>query len=111
MDGACKIIITQQMPSGLVNVSAPMRYRRLCYEILDDARYVIDHTDSRHFFSLGRTLLITMNMDGRVDVAAPLPPRDWCEMALKAARTIIEQFDTPEQRMRPAGFADCLPTP
>lgn len=107
---ACRIIITQEA-SGLVNVSAPMQYKALCYDILWDAAFVIDHTPPQHFFSSGKTLLITMGQDGRVDVAAPLPPRDWCHMMLKAARLVIEQYEAGDTPMRRAGFADSLPTP
>jgi hypothetical protein len=105
---ACRIVITQE-PAGLVNVSAPMKYKALCFDILRDAKRVIELTPDVDFFSPGKTLIITMNMTGLVDVAAPLPDRSWCEIALKAARLIIEQFDSPEQKTRPAGYADCLP--
>ena len=33
MSEACRIIITQE-PSGLLSVSAPMKHKELCYEIL-----------------------------------------------------------------------------
>lgn len=94
-----------------MNVSAPMKYKALCYDILRDAKRVIELTPDVNFFNPGRTLVITMNMTGLVDVAAPLPKREWCEMALKAARLVIEEFDSPEQKMRPAGYADCLSSP
>lgn len=114
MSEACRLIITQEA-NGLINVSAPMKYKPLCYDILKDARYVIEHA-APHCFSalpglMGRTLIITMDMTGRVDVAAPLPLREWCLEALKHAQTVIEQFESTEQKMRPAGFADCLPNP
>lgn len=110
MAEACRIIITEEA-SGLVNVSAPMQYKELCYNILADAKKVIDYTPPEVFFNPGRTLIIAMNMTGLVDVAAPLPPRDWCYITLTKARTIIEQFESPEEKMRPAGYADCLPGP
>ena len=107
MAEACRIIITQEL-AGLVNVSAPMQHKPLCYEILRDAAFVIAHTPEQDFFNPGLTLLITMGMDGRVDIAAPLPPRDWCEMILKAARLIIEEYDVGGPSQRPAGHADNL---
>lgn len=110
----CRIIITRE-DNGLVNVSAPMQYKALCYDILNDAKSVIDYTADRFFFLPVNTklvsLLITMNMTGLVDVQAPLPPREWCTEMLTKSRLIIEQFDAPEQKVRPAGYADCLPSP
>lgn len=110
MSEACRVIITQEW-NGLFNVSAPMQYKPLCYEILCDAKKVLDLTTDIHFTNPGRTLLITMNMSGLVDVAAPMPPKEWCLQALNTARNIIEQFDSVQQPMRSAGYADCLPTP
>ena len=57
------------------------------------------------------TLMITMNLDGRVDVQAPLPLREWCYVALKGARKVIEEFDLGDDMLRRSGYADCLPTP
>lgn len=107
MSEACRVIIAQEA-SGLVNVSAPMAYKALCYEILKDARRVIELTSDFDFFNPGRTLIITMNMTGLVDVAAPMPPREWCYAVLKQVRKIIEEFDAPQQPMRPSGYADSL---
>lgn len=116
MSETCRVIITEEPPSlryphGLVNVSAPMKYKELCYDILDDARRVIDCTPEHAFTNPGKTLLITMNNTGMVDVQAPLPSRHWCEHVLKTARTIIEEFDDGDAKMRPAGYADSLPSP
>jgi len=110
MASACMIILTQEA-SGLMNVSAPMQYKALCRDILRDAEYVVQHERPEMFFNPGRTLIVEMTMEGRVNVQAPLPPKEWCLQALKHAWTIIDQFDAPEQKMRPAGYADCLPTP
>lgn len=107
---ACRIVLTQER-TGLVNVSAPMQHKALCYEILRDAAFVIERTEERHFFNPGKTLLITMGMDGRVDIAAPLPPREWCLMILKAARLVIEEYDLGGPKERPAGYADNLVVP
>ena len=105
---ACRIIITQDA-AGRFNVSAPLKYKALCYDILNDAATVIKYTrDPAAFCYPGKTLLITMNMAGMVDVAAPMPVREWCEMALCAARLVIDQYDGPEQKERPAGYADPL---
>lgn len=112
MSEACRIIITQEA-SGLLNVSAPMKYKELCYDILDDAKRVIELTPEPHFFApmAVPTLLITMNTSGLVDVQAPLPKRAWCEIALKGARRIIEEFDLGDDKMRRSGYADCIPAP
>ena len=105
---ACRIILTQE-PTGLLNVSAPMKYKPLCYDILDDARRVIELAPDSVFFSPGKTLIITMNMTGLVDVAAPLPDRHWCYGAIKQARWIIEQYEEGGPKHRPAGYADPIP--
>ena len=107
MADACFVIITQE-DTGLVNVSAPMQYKALVYEILRDARTVIARTPPAQCFGLTRSLVIVMRMDGRVDIQAPIPEPSWCYLMLDAAKTIVEQFDAPEQKMRPAGYADCL---
>lgn len=109
MTEACRIIITQET-SGLVNVTAPMSYKELCYDILADAKRVIDCTPDVDVFGCGRTLLITMNMSGLVDVQAPLPPRDWCDMILGAARKVIEEYDLGAPKLGRAGFADNVGT-
>lgn len=104
---ACKIIITQEL-NGMVNASAPMKYKELCYNILDDAKIVINTSSPFDFFSPSKTLVITMNMSGLVDIAAPMPNKEWCLMMLKAARKIIEEFDSPELKQLKSGYADCL---
>ena len=108
MSDACFVIITQE-DTGLVNVSAPMQYKALVYEILRDARTVIERTPPVKCFGLTRSLVIVMRMDGRVDVQAPIPEPSWCYQMLDAARLIVEEFDAPEQKVRPSGYADCLP--
>ena len=107
---ACRIIITQER-KGLFNVSAPMKYKELCYDILKGAEFVIERTGAQHFFNPGRTLLITMDMTGTVDVAAPLPPLEWCLFALRSARQIIEQFDEGGPKSVPSGYADSISGP
>lgn len=107
MAEACKIVITQEA-SGLVNVTAPMKYKELCYNILDDAKIVVNTSSPFDFFSPSRTLLITMNMTGLVDVAAPMPPKEWCLMVLKAAKKIIEEFESPENKLLKSGYADSI---
>ena len=113
MSELCHIIITeepisQRHPKGLLNVSAPMKYKELCYEILGDALHVIDQTSEAAIFNPSRTLVIQMQKSGMVDVQAPLPPRHWCEMVLKQAHKIIDQFDDGDTKMRKAGYADCI---
>ena len=113
MTDACCIIVTQEA-TGLINVSAPMSYKPLCYEILRDAESMVAAATDHVFTapaSLNKTLLISMRMTGDVDINAPAPKKDWCLMAIKAARKIIEEFDSPQQKMRPSGYADCLPSP
>jgi hypothetical protein len=104
---ACKIIITQEV-NGTMNVSAPMAYKELCYNILDDAKIVINTSSPFDFFGPSKTLLITMNMTGLVDVAAPMPDKEWCLMALKAARKIIDEFESNEQKQVKSGYADSI---
>lgn len=106
---ACRIIITQEL-GGLINVSAPMRHKDLCYDILREAKTVIKHTNPAYFIGNNQTLLITMNMTGLVDVSAPLPPKDYCFILLKAAKKIIEEFESSEQKNLPSGYADSIPS-
>lgn len=103
---AARIVMTLN-DKNEIDVGAPMKHKPLCYEILEDARKVIDKTESRHFRSEVRTLAIVMGMSGVVDVAAPMPPYLRCMKMLEAAKHIIERFDdeaAPE--LRP--FSDVL---
>jgi hypothetical protein len=89
---ACRIVIAETKP-GVVDVGAPMKHKDLCYDILDDAKRVIELTHDQHFDAKPNVLTIVMGMSGLVDVAAPLPPREKCYAWLKQARGIIERFD------------------
>ena len=93
---ACKIVILVN-EHGVADVGAPMQYKALCYDILDDARSVIAYTDAQHFrdkwMGPGAKLVISMGMDGRVDVGAPMPNREYCYKLLADARDVIERFD------------------
>lgn len=110
MKEACRIIITQEILSRVVNVSAPMKYKELCYNILKDAAFVIDHSPANYFIGNNHTLLITMNMAGIVEVSAPMPPKDYCHLLLKAAKKVIEEFESTEVKSLKSGYADCLPS-
>lgn len=88
---ACRIEIRADEIGG-VNVAAPMRYKPLCYEMLDNARFVVNQTPP-HLFGLERGFAIVMDMDGVVDVSAPLPERDLCLLMLDQARTVIERYE------------------
>lgn len=92
MSEACRIVIVQGL-DGKINAQAPMKYKDLCYDILDEAVRVIANTSELLFTSDLLLLGIVMDMNGRVDVAAPLPPREWCAIALKAARVVIERYE------------------
>lgn len=93
---ACKIVILVNENGG-TDVGAPMKYKALCYDILDDAHIVVEHTDAQHFrgkwIGPGAKLTIVMGMDGRVDVGAPLPNREYCYKLIDEARQVIERFD------------------
>lgn len=90
---ACTIVITQNPINNEVQVNAPMKYKELCYDILTDAKKVIDKTGTEYFRPNQLQLVIRMTMAGRVDVIAPLPIQERCHILLKAARHIIEQFE------------------
>lgn len=92
---ACRIFI-QAYPAdvGGVGVSAPMKHKDLCYDILRDARIVINSTPDFMFRVPANLpkLVAVMNMSGTVDVIAPLPPKEICFKMLDAARKVIEAY-------------------
>lgn len=92
---ACRIVILLKAP-GIVDVAAPMQYKPLCYDILRDAKTVIESTRSELFTDIldkDARIVIVMSMSGRVDVAAPLPSRDLCYKMLKDAKAVIERYN------------------
>lgn len=93
MEEVCHIIIATDLKTNVVNVSAPMKHKELCYDILSDAKLVIQRSEAKYFFPQQKTLKIEMNIAGVVDVISPLPPKEYCMFLLKAAQTIIEQFE------------------
>jgi hypothetical protein len=97
---ACRIGIHYRAP-GVVDVGAPMKHKSLCYEILIDARTVLESIEDQHFKPGVTSMTIVMDMTGSVDVAAPLPPRGYAYEWLKLAREVIERYDdavAPEMR-------------
>jgi len=89
---ACRIVCLLT-DKNVIDVGAPMKDKKLCYEILNEAEHVIEATAFRHFSQHVKCLTIVMGADGRVDVAAPLPPRDLCGQMLDAALHIIERYN------------------
>jgi hypothetical protein len=89
---ACRVVMTLT-DAGVIDVGAPMKHKEICYEILKDAKRVIDTTAEQHFRLGVRTLTLVMGMSGTVDVAAPMPPRMLCMKMLEVAKHIIERFD------------------
>lgn len=89
---ACRIII-QVAGRGDVNVGAPMKHKPLCYDILRDAGKVIAATQEAAFEDTVKVITIVMGVDGRVDVAAPLPNRELCALMLARAIDVIERYD------------------
>jgi hypothetical protein len=105
MTEACRIGIHCTAP-GVVDVGAPMKYKEVCYDMLRDARFVIERTGDEHFFPGVSTLTIVMDMSGRVDVGAPLPERHLAYLWLEKARDVIERFnDDSAPAMRPFNSA------
>lgn len=107
---ACRIGILLRAP-GVVDVGAPMKHKGLCYGILRDARTVLQHAPAPAFqeqlVQPGASLVITMDMAGRVDLAAPLPNRELCHRMLDLAKGVIERYDDAEApALRP--FASVL---
>lgn len=98
---ACRIGIVLRAP-GVVDVGAPMKHKPLCYEILRDARKVIERTEESAFCLEVKIITLLMDMRGRVDVAAPLPPRQIAYRMLSDARDVIERFnDDAAPELRP----------
>jgi len=104
---ACRIIITEEL-TGLMNVSAPMKYKELCNDILDDALFIVLREPKETFFAPGKSMVITMNMSGMVDLQAPLPDRAWCEKAIKESKQIIKEYQATGNKFNQTGFADNL---
>ncbi len=98
MSEACRIGIYYRGP-GAVDVGAPMKHKDLCYDMLRDARGVVERTAPEHFKVGVTQMAVVMDMTGRVDVSAPLPPDalGWLGMA----KNVIERYDddsAPEMR-------------
>lgn len=99
MSEACRIGIHYRGP-GVVDVGAPMKHKELCYEMLRDARGVVERTAPQHFKAGVTQMAVVMDMSGRVDVSAPLPPDAVQWLAL--ARGVIERFnDDAAPELRP----------
>jgi hypothetical protein len=101
----CRIVILVR-PDGAVDVAAPMKEKPLCYEILKSAKSVIARSPGQVFKDLwlakGARIVIVMNLQGVVDVSAPLPNREFCYQMLRDAKIVIERFDDAEAApMRP----------
>jgi hypothetical protein len=107
-DEACRIVILLRGP-GVVDVAAPMKHKPLCYDLLRDARTVIERTPA-HLFRVGiDRIIVVMDMSGTVDVAAPLPNRDLCYQMLRDARNLIERYEAevvPDRAFSPALLGD-----
>jgi hypothetical protein len=83
-----------------------MRHKSLCYDILRDARTVLESIEDQHFKVGINTLTIVMDMSGRVDLAAPLPTRPLAYQWLALARDVIERYgDDSAPEMRPFNAA------
>lgn len=89
---ACRIVILETAPN-VFDVGAPMKHKDICYDILEDASYVIARSHDSCFHPAQNCLTIVMDMTGRVDVAAPLPPREKCEVMLASAVNTIARYD------------------
>jgi hypothetical protein len=97
---ACRIGIHYRA-QGVVDVGAPMKHKELCYDILRDARTVLEALPDQHFGFALSSMTIVMNMSGTVDVAAPFPPRQIAYQWLNLAKSVIERYDdavAPEMR-------------
>lgn len=92
MTEACRIGILLRAP-GVVDVGAPMQHKALCYDMLRDARKVMQGTPEQAFQSGVKHITLVMDMTGRVDVAAPLPPRLLAYRLLADAKDVIERYD------------------
>ena len=102
---ACRIGIYCANPN-VVDVGAPMKHKDLCYDMLRDARAVIERTSDEHFDARVKSITIVMDMTGRVDVGAPLPERHLAYLWLEKAREVIERFnDDSAPALRPFNSA------
>jgi hypothetical protein len=108
----CRIVILVRA-DGAVDVAAPMKEKALCYEILKSAKSVIERSPDQVFknpwLGNGARIVIVMNMQGVVDVSAPLPNREFCYKMLRDAKLVIERFDdaeAPPMRPFPAALLD-----
>jgi hypothetical protein len=83
-----------------------MKHKPLCYEILADARGIMERTHDSAFHEGINSITIVMDMTGRVDVAAPLPPRASAYLWLEKAKQIIIRFnDESAPELRPFNAA------
>jgi hypothetical protein len=98
---ACRIGI-HHIGGDAVDVGAPMKHKPLCYEILSEALFVMQGTPDSAFTPGVNSISLVMDMTGRVDVAAPLPPRETAYLWLDKAKDVIERFnDDSAPEMRP----------
>lgn len=100
MEEVCRIGIVLRGP-GVVDVGAPMKHKPLCYDILRDARKVMERTPDNAFWSDVKVITLVMDMSGKVDVAAPLPPREMAYRMLSDTKDVIERYNddsAPEMR-------------
>lgn len=89
-----------------VDVGAPMKYKEICYEMLDAAAFIVERTPDRAFDPRVRTLTIVMGQSGQIDVAAPLPSRERTADLLRLGREVIERFnDDKAPEMKPFSAA------
>lgn len=101
MTEVCRIGILLRAP-GVVDVGAPMKYKEHCYDMLADARRVMEATPEQAFQPGIKQITLVMDMTGRVDVAAPLPPRQLAYRMLTDAKDVIERYnDATAPEMRP----------
>lgn len=82
---------------GLTDVYGPLDDKDLCRDMLRDAAIVIRQAPGFGFKSdwhgPGAYIVITLDSSGRVDVAAPLPNKTFCEDMLKAARAVVDMYN------------------
>lgn len=106
----CTITITQS-PDGQFVVAAPLQDKALCLDVLRDAVTVIKRTvHPLAFTKAERSLTLYASLEGRVDVSAPMPPLDWCLLAITTATKIVDEFDSAAQPITRHGMAICPPT-
>lgn len=91
---ACRIVIGTYY-KNVVSCAAPMQHKDLCYDILKSAAEVIERSPPHAFGSLVMVrmqLVIVMNMNGAVDVGAPIPPKEFALEMIRQGRIAIEKF-------------------